>query len=71
MTDEINHPQHYTYSQIEAIDVIEDWQLGYHLGNVVKYIQRAKHKDSELNDMLKARWYFNRYVDQLKVESDD
>ena len=38
LTDNINHPAHYTYGAIEVIDVIEGLKLPYHLGNAVKYI---------------------------------
>ena len=31
----INHPQHYNMGKYEAIDVIEDWQLNFNLGNTV------------------------------------
>ena len=36
--DAVNHPSHYTSGVIEVIDYIEDQELNYHLGNVVKYI---------------------------------
>jgi len=29
----VNHPAHYNVGKIEVIDAIEDWQLGFHLGN--------------------------------------
>jgi hypothetical protein len=61
-TDLVNHPAHYTQGKIETIDFIEDKQLDYHLGNVVKYITRAKHKGTELQDLKKAQWYLNRYI---------
>jgi hypothetical protein len=61
-TDVVNHPAHYTQGTIETIDFIEDKQLDYHLGNVVKYITRAKHKGTELQDLKKAQWYLNRYI---------
>jgi len=38
MPDHINHPPHYTHGDIEPIDAIESWCLGFCLGNVVKYI---------------------------------
>lgn len=60
--DSINHPAHYTASSHEPIDVIEAWGLGFHLGNVVKYIARAKHKGNELQDLKKARWYLDRCI---------
>lgn len=63
--DMINHPAHYNYATIEPIDVIEDWQLPYHLGNSLKYIARAGHKEgnSEIQDLKKAIWYINRYIE--------
>lgn len=63
--DVINHPSHYTDGKFETIEAIESWQLGYHLGNAVKYISRAgkKSKDTELEDLRKARWYIQRYLD--------
>ena len=66
MTDVVNHPSHYTFGTIEVIDVIEDWQLEFHVGNVMKYIARAKHKGRELEDLKKAQWYLNRKVAQLE-----
>ena len=60
----INHPPHYTHGKIEVIDFIEDQNLGYHLGNVIKYICRAGLKDpeKEIEDLQKAEWYLVRYI---------
>lgn len=60
----VDHPKHYggEGNPYEAIKVIEAWQLGFHLGNVVKYISRAKHKGSMLQDLKKARWYLDRAI---------
>lgn len=68
--DPVNHPSHYTYSSIEPIDAIEAWQLPYHLGNVVKYVSRAGHKDKSktLEDLRKASWYLSRYIEKLEQE---
>lgn len=68
--DNINHPSHYTDGKIEVIDFIEDKKLPYHLGNVIKYISRAgkKSPDTELEDLKKAQWYLNRYI-ELKEEN--
>jgi hypothetical protein len=62
--ESVNHPEHYggdtTY---EAIKVIEAWDLGFHLGNVVKYISRAGKKTKNTNeDLKKAKWYLERYL---------
>jgi hypothetical protein len=59
----VDHPKHYNAGKYEVIDVIEDWKLGFHLGNVVKYIARAEHKADALEDMKKARWYLNRAIE--------
>lgn len=60
--DDINHPSHYTQGDIEVIDYTEDKKLGYRLGNVVKYVSRAGHKDDAIKDLKKARWYLNREI---------
>lgn len=63
--DQVNHPPHYNFGSIEVIEVIEDWRLGFHLGNAVKYIARSAHKGSELEDLKKARWYLDRKIAEL------
>lgn len=65
MSDAVNHPSHYNFGTIEVIDVIEDWQLGFHLGNALKYIARAKHKGNEVQDLKKALWYVTRYYNKI------
>lgn len=60
--DPIAHPSHYTQGGIETIDFIEAKALGFHLGNVVKYVTRAAHKGSEIQDLRKARWYLDRWI---------
>lgn len=66
--DVINRPEHYTFSGIEVIDAIEAWDLGFHLGNVVKYIARAGRKGSRVEDLKKARWYLDREIGRLTQE---
>lgn len=66
LNDPVNHPSHYTFGSIEVIDAIEDWKLGYHLGNAVKYIARAGHKGNTLQDLEKARWYLDREIENLR-----
>lgn len=63
--DVINHPSHYTRGKIEVIDFIEDQQLPYHLGNVIKYIARAGYKGDKLEDLKKAKWYLDRYINEV------
>ena len=62
----VDHPKHYNAGRIEVIDAIEDWGLGFHLGNVVKYCARASHKGKPLEDLKKAQWYLNRAIEKLE-----
>ena len=66
--DNVNHPAHYTFGNIEVIDFIEDKKLGFHLGNAVKYISRAgrKNPDKTVEDLRKAAWYLNRQIERLE-----
>lgn len=63
--DVVNKPKHYTYGDIETIDYIEqvtkDYkpELAFAIGNAIKYISRANHKNGK-EDLDKARWYLNR-----------
>jgi len=65
--DPVNHPPHYKTGGIETIDFIEAKELGYHLGNVIKYVTRAKHKGNELEDLKKAQWYLERAIMKLHI----
>jgi hypothetical protein len=64
----VNHPTHYggASNTYEAIKVIEAWELGFHLGNTVKYISRAGKKDDTLQDLEKAAWYLDRKIKALR-----
>jgi len=64
--DPVSNPTHYTVGGIETIDFIEAKQLGYNLGNVVKYLTRADHKGNKLEDLRKAQWYLAREINSLK-----
>ena len=70
MSDNVNHPAHYTDGKIEVIDFIEDKKLNYHRGNAVKYICRAGKKDpeKEVEDLEKAAWYINREIRRLEAQ---
>ena len=64
--DPVNNPGHYLSPRgMEAIDVIEAFGLGFHLGNSVKYILRAGKKDSYIQDLEKAVWYLEREIERV------
>ena len=61
-------PAHYNSTKISAFDVIDDWELNFYSGNVVKYIQRAgkKENNSELQDLKKAQRYLEKQIELLE-----
>lgn len=77
--DDVTRPKHYTDGKIEVIDYIEDKNLGFCLGNVVKYVSRAgkKHsadksdKEKMIQDLKKAQWYLSRRIMEIEEELCD
>jgi len=71
--DPINNPKWYAANRkYEPIDVIEDWNLGYHFGNAIKYISRAGRKNKDIiTDTKKAMWYLKRYIEMLEKKNDN
>lgn len=71
MSDAVNHPKHYTTGKIEVIDFIEDKELNFNLGNVIKYVARAGRKKvagksletKALEDLKKAQWYIQKEIE--------
>jgi hypothetical protein len=62
VAETVNHPAHYRQGSMEVIDAIEGLALGFHAGNVVKYVARYKAKGG-LEDLKKAAWYLRRLID--------
>lgn len=69
----VQHPIYYGGADdpYEAIKVIEAWNLGFHLGNTVKYISRAgkKYGNSATQDLKKALFYLNREIELLEKQN--
>ena len=65
MSDNVNHPDHYTQWPVEVIRLTE--RETFLVGNVLKYALRAGVKDGATygEDMAKARWYARRHVDNI------
>ena len=63
-----DHPNYYggKDNPYEAIKVIEAWNLGFSLGNTIKYISRAGKKGDILEDLRKARWYLDREIQKIE-----
>ena len=63
-------PNYYKRGTIEPWDFIRDQGLNYHLGNAVKYIARAGHKDSKVEDLEKAIHYLQNELQHAHAESE-
>jgi len=66
MTDNVNHPAHYTAGGIECIEAIQaalttEEFRGYLKGNVMKYIWRERMKGG-VESLAKGQWYLERLV---------
>lgn len=62
----VSHPAHYTEGrQFEPIDVIQDWNLDFCLGNTVKYISRFNRKNNAIEDLEKAKFYLDYKIGEL------
>lgn len=67
--EKVNHPKHYGSGDnpYEVIKVIEAWELGFHLGTVLKYLGRKrKPGEGRIEDLKKAAWYLNREIKNLE-----
>ncbi|MGM5532497.1 DUF3310 domain-containing protein [Mixta calida] len=72
MTDNVNHPSHYTTGGIECIDAMKasmtsEAFLGYLKGNIQKYLWRYEKKLAPAEDLKKARWYLDRLIAEVEL----
>lgn len=66
MSDEVNHPPHYTLhpSGVECIEIVK--HMPFCLGSAVKYIWRAGLKSPDaIKDLKKARFMIAREIERL------
>jgi len=76
MTDNVNHPSHYTKGDIETIDYIVDVlgkfdALSYCHGNVIKYTgTRLRNKGNTIEDAKKAVWYLNKMIEIMEASDN-
>jgi hypothetical protein len=68
MNEQVNRPTHYRGLEFDAIDVIENFNLSFNLGNVIKYILRCRRKGKEIEDLQKAHWYLSREIERSLKE---
>lgn len=65
--DDLTKSPHYTKLSPEPIAVIEAWDLGFRLANVIKYVARAGRKPGadKKDDLIKARNYLTREINAI------
>ncbi len=70
MTDNVNHPAHYTSSKAECsgcektIECIEITRhMTFNIGNAMKYLWRYQLKNGK-EDLQKAIWYINDEINK-------
>lgn len=67
--DMVNSPPHYVGKNgLQVIDVIEEFDLGFHRGNATKYVIRAGKKDDEIQDIEKAIYFLARSIGKVFKE---
>lgn len=63
----VDHPSHYAGKNgIEAIDVIDAYDLNFNMGSALKYILRCGKKDDAIIELEKAIWYLKHEVELRK-----
>ena len=72
--DNVNHPSHYNNGSIECIDAMlsafgKEETLYFCKLNAFKYIWRAENKNG-MEDIKKAIWYLNKYIDIYNTMKD-
>lgn len=66
--DPVNQPQHYLVSTIHLQPIELTARLDSCLGQALQYIIRAPYKDSELEDLRKADFYLNKWLEINKTD---
>ena len=56
-------PSYYKRGSIDVWDFIRDQRLGFHLGNVIKYVCRAGYKNNDIEDLEKAIHYLANEIE--------
>ena len=56
-------PSYYRRGKTQVWDFIREQELNFHLGNAIKYICRAGHKDAATQDLAKAIHYLQNELE--------
>lgn len=60
-------PSYYNKANMSVIDIIDEYELNFNKGNIIKYILRSgkKSKDTEIQDLQKAIRYCQMEIERL------
>ena len=64
--DSVDGPAH--YKGYDVLEIINRYKLPFELGNTVKYILRAAAKGKLLEDLKKAKFYLDWYIERIEKE---
>ena len=70
MSEDNLNPNHYKVGGIEPWNYMKakfspSQLVGFALGNVIKYITRADHKN-KTEDLKKAKWYLDKIIKEIE-----
>ena len=65
--DSVIIPSYYNKANMSVIDIIDEYELNFNKGNIIKYILRSgkKSKDTEIQDLQKAMRYCQMEIERL------
>ncbi len=67
LANQAHKSQHYKGFKIEPLQYIEENNIGFHEGNIIKYVSRWRQKDG-LDDLKKAKFYIERLIELAEKE---
>ena len=66
---------HYKNAGVQPWQVIDTWpieqQIGFHRGNILKYLMRMGSKDEELQEIKKAHHYLTKLIEVMEKADGD
>ncbi len=61
-------PSYYNKANMSVIDIIDEYELNFNKGNIIKYVLRSgkKSKDTEIQDLQKAIRYCQMEIERIQ-----
>jgi len=73
--DPVNHPYHYTFGNIECMDLMKDMLTkeefhGYLKATALKYLWRFERKGNPVQDLNKCKFYIDKLIEELEMDDE-